>query len=235
MEPVSLFPAFLAGLGSFFSPCVLPLVPAYLSFVSGMSLDQLQGGEHQRALIRGVSANALFFVLGFSLIFILLGASATLVGHFLLSRMAVLTKVAGVLLVIFGLHIAGALRIPFLHYEKRLHLRTKPVGLIGSFLVGMAFAFGWSPCIGPFLAAILTYAATRETMGQGIALLGAYSIGLGIPFLVTAVAVNAFLSAFARIKRYFRIIEIVSGALLILVGLLIFTGRFAILSAWISG
>ena len=235
MESVSLFTAIFAGLGSFFSPCVLPLVPAYLSFVSGMSLEQMQDGGNRRAVIGRAGLNALVFVFGFSLIFVLLGASATYIGHFLLDKMAILKKVAGVLIVLFGLHIAGVFRIRFLDYEKRLHMRSKPVGLIGSFLVGMAFAFGWSPCIGPFLGTMMMYAATQETVGQGIALLGAYSLGLGIPFLVTAVAVNAFFTVFNRIKRHFRIIEIISGALLILVGLLIFTDRFDILTAWVSG
>ena len=235
MQPVSLFTAFFAGLGSFFSPCVLPLVPAYLSFVSGMSLEQMQDGGNRRAVIGRAGLNALLFVFGFSLIFVLLGASATYIGHFLLDKMAILKKVAGVLIVLFGLHIAGVFRIRFLDYEKRLHMRSKPVGLIGSFLVGMAFAFGWSPCIGPFLGTMMMYAATQETVGQGIALLGAYSLGLGIPFLVTAVAVNAFFTVFNRIKRHFRIIEIISGALLVLVGLLIFTDRFDMLAAWVSG
>jgi len=234
MESISFITAFFAGLVSFFSPCVLPLVPAYLSFVSGMSVDQMQSEEDRRKVIGQAGLNALVFVLGFSLIFVLLGASATYFGQFLRSKMAILTKVAGAVVVLFGLHTAGVFRIRFLDYEKRLHMRTKPVGLIGSFLVGTAFAFGWSPCIGPFLAAILTYAATQETVGQGIVLLGLYSLGLGIPFLLTGVAVNVFFVAFARIKRYFRILEIASGVLLILVGVLIFTDRFQALASWVG-
>ena len=234
MESISLFAAFFAGLVSFFSPCVLPLVPAYLSFVSGMSVDQMQREEDRRKAIGRTGLNALAFVLGFSLVFVLFGASATFLGQFLRNKMVILSKVAGVIVVLFGLHIAGVFRIRFLDYEKRFHTRTRSSGLMGAFLVGIAFSFGWSPCIGPFLAAILTYAATQETIGQGIVLLGVYALGLGIPFLLTGLAVHAFFAAFARIKRYFRIIEIASGVLLILVGLLIFTDNLQVLASYLS-
>jgi len=234
MQSISFVTAFFAGLVSFVSPCVLSLVPAYLSFISGMSVDQMQREEDRRKAIGRTGLNALAFVLGFSLVFVLLGASATFLGQFLRGKMAILNKVAGAIVVLFGLHIAGVFRIRFLDYEKRFHPRTKSSGLMGAFFVGMAFAFGWTPCIGPFLAAILAYAAIQETVAQGIVLLGVYALGLGIPFLLTGLVVHVFFAAFDRIKRHFRTIEIASGMLLILVGLLIFTDNFQILASYLS-
>jgi cytochrome c-type biogenesis protein len=168
----------------------------------------------------------MLFILGFSVVFIALGATATVLGQFLLSKLAILTKIGGVILVILGLHIAGVFRLRFLDYEKRFHASEKPLGVLGSFVVGMVFAFGWTPCIGPILAAILAYAGTKETVGQGILLLSVYSLGLGLPFFLAGIGINTFLGLFEklmRIKRFFRIIQIVSGVLLILVGVLIFT------------
>lgn len=225
MEHVSLIAAFTAGLISFVSPCVLPLIPAYLSFISGVSLDEMRRQEGGRAkVLKKVSLNALLFIMGFSVVFILLGATATVLGQFMLARLAILSKIGGVILVIFGLHLTGVFRLKFLEYEKRFHPTQKPLGMAGSFLVGVAFAFGWTPCIGPILAAILAFAGTRETVGQGILLLSVYSLGLGLPFFLAAIGINTFFGLFEKIRKHFRVIEIVSGVLLILVGVLIFTG-----------
>jgi len=223
VNEVSLMAAFLAGLFSFFSPCVLPLVPGYISFISGISLEEIEQGNRQNKVI----ISSIFFILGFSLVFILLGATATILGSFLLEKAFILEKVAGVIIIIFGIHMSGLYRIKFLDYEKRLYAKTRPVNIvIGPFLMGLAFAFGWTPCIGPILAGILIYAGTQKTLYQGILLLVIYSAGLGIPFLMTALALNKFYMLSNKIKKYFKTIEIVGGILLILIGLLILTNNF---------
>jgi cytochrome c-type biogenesis protein len=221
-EEVSLFAAFFAGIISFVSPCVLPLIPGYLSFISGVSVEEMKDKGEKSRVLKRVGLNSVFFILGFSLVFILLGASATFLGKFLLSKLAVLYKIAGVIIIIFGLHLLGVFRIPFLNYEKRFHARTKPLGFFGAFLVGLAFAFGWTPCIGPILAGILVLASNQETVGKGIILLSLYSLGLGIPFFLTAIGFNRFLGVSGFIKKHFKTIEMVSGVFLILVGVLIF-------------
>ncbi|MEW6443307.1 MAG: cytochrome c biogenesis protein CcdA [bacterium] len=233
MVQISTFASFTAGLLSFLSPCILPLIPAYLSFISGVSLSEMrEDGRGTRSTGR-VLLNALFFVLGFSLVFVSLGASATVLGKVLVSQMGLLRKAAGLLVIVFGLHTLGVFRIRFLDREKRYHQQRKPVGILGSFTVGLAFAFGWTPCIGPILAAILFYAGTRETIGQGIWLLSIYSAGLGIPFLLSAVGVERFLSVSRVFKSHFRAIEIVSAVLLIAVGVLILTDDLTRITAYL--
>jgi cytochrome c-type biogenesis protein len=224
LEKVSLLAAFGAGFISFISPCVLPLVPGYISFVSGVSLESLREEGRARGSLRKVVLNCLLFILGFSVVFVSLGASATFIGQFLIERAAIFSKIGGVLVILFGLVVLGVLKIPFLQFEKRFHAQTKPLGLLGSFLIGLAFAFGWSPCIGPILGAILAYASTRETVKEGIYLLSAYSLGLGLPFFVTGLAMNTFLGFSRSIRPHYKKIEVVSGILLILVGILILTG-----------
>lgn len=231
MESVTWLGTFFAGLLSFFSPCVLSLVPAYLSFISGVSVEEIREPQRRDIVLRTVWY-ALAFVSGFSAVFVVLGATATALGQFLLSRMRLLMRIAGLVVVIFGLHTMGVFRIPFLDYERRFRAKSRPTGLLGAFLVGMAFAFGWSPCVGPILGAILAYAATEETLIQGIWLLAWYAMGLGIPFLASALAINSFFSLFSWIRRRFRTVEFISGALLILFGLLIFTGNLEQLSRW---
>ncbi len=223
MENTSLYAAFTAGLLSFLSPCILPLIPAYLSFISGVSLNEMRGEESDRKSSGRVFSNALIFVLGFSFVFVALGASATVLGKFLLTELVILRKIAGVLVILLGLLVLGVFRIGFLDQEKRYHQKTKSFGLFGSFLVGMAFAFGWTPCIGPILAAILVVASTQESVSQGVGLLGVYSAGLGIPFLLSAVAVDRFIHVSSWIKRHFLAIRITSGLLLIGVGILMLT------------
>ncbi|HEY9899342.1 MAG TPA: cytochrome c biogenesis protein CcdA [Pantanalinema sp.] len=226
---ISLPTAFLAGLISFLSPCVLPLVPGYLSYISGVSSDQMRDGA-DAATRRKVIVNSLGFILGFSIVFVALGATATAFGQVLNQKLTLLSQIAGVVIILFGLHTMGLFKIKALYMEKRFQVAAKPAGFFGAILVGLAFAFGWTPCIGPILAAILTYASQSETLNQGIALLLAYSLGLGVPFFATALAINAFFSLFNRIKQHMRKVEIASGLLLVAVGVLIFSNNLSILA-----
>ena len=225
LNEISLMAAFFAGLLSFISPCVLPLVPGYISFISGISLEDIESKKKQNK--NTVIISSIFFIIGFSLIFILLGATATLLGSFLLEKVFILKKVAGLIIIIFGIHMSGLYRIKFLDYEKKIYANTRPVNIIfGPFLLGLAFAFGWTPCIGPVLAAILVYAGTQDTVSKGILLLTLYSAGLGIPFLLTALAINKFYLFSKKIKKHFKVVEIIGGILLILIGGLILTDNF---------
>ena len=233
-EPVSLLTAFLGGVVSFVSPCVLPIVPGYLSFISGVNVAQFKNREVPPGLARRVAITSLFFVLGFSTVFVTLGAAATYAGYLLKQYQRVLGMVGGVLVLVLGLHTAGIVRIPFLLYQKRAEIRERPLGLLGAFVVGLAFGFGWTPCIGPILGAILLYAAQQETVGQGVALLSAYSAGLGIPFIAAGIAINQFFAASARLRRHLDLVERGSGVLLILVGLLLVSGRLETLARWFS-
>lgn len=247
-ENVTILAAFGAGLLSFISPCVLPLIPGYLSYVSGLSLDEMRGttvpvGASGAAAVatapvaatrRQVVLASLAFILGFSLVFVALGASASALGQFLTARLRILSRIAGAVVIIFGLHTMGVLRIEWLYQEKRVQTKKQPVGLFGAALVGIAFAFGWTPCLGPILAGILAVAATQDTVGDGVRLLSAYSLGLGVPFLATALAIDRFFAAFAKIRRHYHKIELVSGALLVAIGVLIFTNRFTIIAGWLT-
>ena len=243
-ENVTLLAAFGAGLLSFLSPCVLPLIPGYLSYISGLSLDQMRGvpagggvavaaGAPPEAR-RQVILASLAFILGFSLVFVALGASASYIGQFLTSRLTLLGRIAGAIIILFGLHTMGVLRIEWLYQEKRVQTTKRPAGFVGAVLVGSAFAFGWTPCLGPILAGILAVAATQNTVGHGVRLLAAYSLGLGVPFLAAALAINRFFVAFAKIRRHYHAIELVSGALLVVIGVLIFTNRFTVIAQWLS-
>jgi len=232
LESISFLTAFIAGIASFISPCVLPLIPMYISFISGLSLDELQNTGDKKRVLKRVIFSSLLFILGFSVIFIGLGASATVLGKFLLSKLSLLSKIAGIVIIIFGLHIAGAFKLNFLNYEKRFHVGQKPSGLLGPFLIGLAFAFGWTPCVGPVLAPILALSAKQETVKQGIILLSMYSLGLAIPFLLTGISINAFLSFTKRIQKHYRIIEIVIGICLIIMGVLFVTGSFSIIAGF---
>ena len=231
---VTLIAAFVAGFLSFISPCVLPLIPGYVSFVSGVSLEDMRGEAAVSSARRHVLITSLFFVLGFSLVFIALGATASVVGRFLFERQPILMKIAGVLLVIFGLHTMGVFRIALLEGEKRVQANRKPAGALGAMLVGIAFAFGWSPCIGPILGGILALAASKDTVWEGTQLLAVYSVGLGIPFLLTSIAINQFFTVTKRIRKYYHTIELVSGGLLVAIGVLIFTNQFTIIVRYLQ-
>ena len=248
---VTLFAAFIAGLLSFISPCVLPLIPGYLSYISGLSMDEMRGTapavradgvpggaavamQAPAAVRRQVMLSTFAFVIGFSLVFISLGASASMIGQFLMERLTVLGKIAGVIIIIFGLHTMGVLKIGWLYSEARVQTKSKPAGLFGAMLVGIAFAFGWTPCIGPILAGILAIAGTQDTVGEGVRLLAVYSAGLAVPFIGTSLAMNRFFAAFAKIRRHYHKVEIASGALLVIIGVLIFTNRFTVIAKWLT-
>lgn len=222
--------ALAAGAASFLSPCVLPLLPGYVSFMSGLSLEELGRDVESGRALRHAGWESVFFVLGFTLVFTALGASATAAGAFLSAHLPIVTKIAGAIIALFGLHLAGIVTIPVLYSYKRADIGAFKSGYLGSFLMGLAFAFGWTPCIGPILSGILALAATRETVTEGMRLLFAYSMGLGLPFILTGFAVGGFLRFFARYKRYIRAGEVFAGALLVVVGVLIFFGRLTRLS-----
>jgi cytochrome c-type biogenesis protein len=228
-DQVTYLAAFVAGVLSFISPCVLPLIPGYISFVSGASLDEMRDTADRRAR-RQVLVASLTFVLGFSLVFIALGASASAIGQFVFRNQPILGKIAGAVIIVFGLHTMGVFRLKFLDMEKRATAQRKPAGLLGALLVGVAFAFGWTPCIGPILAGILVVAGSRDTVGEGVILLAVYSLGLGVPFLLTSLAIDRFFSVTAKIRRHYHAIEVVSGALLVAIGVLIFTGQLTIIT-----
>ena len=225
--------ALVAGIVSFLSPCVLPLIPGYISMLSGASMEELRAGE-QSALMRQVLRNAVAFVIGFSAVFIALGASATAVGAFLASRRPIFNIFAGVLIIVFGLHLTGLVKIPFLYRDARFSTGAPRRGLLGAFVLGFAFAFGWTPCIGPILAAILAMAATRDTVFQGMFLLAVYSAGLAIPFLLTSLGLGQFLKFYGRFKAYLHAVEVGSGVLLIVIGVLIALNRFTMLSGYLG-
>jgi cytochrome c-type biogenesis protein len=229
---VTLFAAFVAGFLSFISPCVLPLIPGYISFVSGASLEDMRSG--QRAARRQVLISSIAFVLGFSIVFVALGASATAIGRFVSDKLPVLSQVAGILIILFGLHMMGLFRLAFLDNEKRAQTQRKPAGPLGALLVGVAFAFGWTPCIGPILAGILVVAGSRDTIGEGVLLLAVYSLGLGIPFLLTSLAIDRFFSVAGRIRRYYHAIEVGSGGLLVTIGVLILTGQLTVIARYLE-
>jgi cytochrome c-type biogenesis protein len=234
MDNVSVFYAFAAGLVSFLSPCVLPLVPGYISIISGSSLDQLKAQEKDSSLFRTVLMNSIMFIIGFSITFVMLGATASWLGQLLLSHRDLFSKLAGLLLIVFGIHLTGIFKINLLYRDKRFHNVQKPRGLLGALVLGLAFAFGWTPCIGPILASIMAIATTKDTVTQGMFLLAVYSAGLGIPFLLTSLALNKFLSFYGRFKKHFHAVELVSGVLVIAVGVLILTGSLTRLNTWFS-
>ena len=224
--------ALIAGIVSFLSPCVLPLVPPYLIYLTGATIEQVADDEQGAASRRAVMISALVFVLGFSTVFVALGASASLIGSLIRAYAAQLSMVAGVLIILMGLHFLGLTRIGVLMREGRMTM-PKPVGLWGAYAMGLAFAFGWTPCIGPILAAILSVAAAEATVTKGAGLLAVYSLGLGIPFLIAAFMVERFSSVFARMKKHLVHVERAMGVLMILTGIAFLTGGIASASIWL--
>lgn len=235
---IPLYIAFGAGIISFLSPCVLPLIPGYISFISGSTLIHTGDiNNNKDAPIKGqyhIFLNALFFITGFSVVFISLGASATWFGSFLVSKMDLLTKAAGLIIIFFGIFKMGMIRPLFLQKETKWNITEKQPGFFGTLLVGSAFAFGWTPCIGPVLAGILTYAGTLEHLYQGIFLLWIYSMGLGLPFLLTAISLHHFFRFFNNIKKHLKLIETISGIIMVLFGLLIFTDQLSVIAGYFS-
>jgi cytochrome c-type biogenesis protein len=231
---ITYFGALIAGLLSFLSPCVLPLVPPYLCFLGGTTFDQLTGEDETPSHVyQTVVLSSVAFVLGFTTVFVILGASATAMGQLVAENLPLLAKIAGVLIIIAGLHFLGVLHIPILHREARYHADTRPAGLLGAYLIGLAFAFGWTPCIGPVLGSILAVAAGEDSVSQGVSLLLVYSLGLGIPFIMAAVAIKPFMRAMQRFKGHLAIMEKVLGGFLVLTGILFLTDSMTLIAGWI--
>jgi cytochrome c-type biogenesis protein len=226
--------ALLAGVLSFLSPCVLPLVPPYLAFIGGTTFDQLTGkDETPRHVYRTVVLSSVAFVLGFTTVFVMLGATATVAGQLLAANLPLLSKIAGVIIILAGLHFLGVIHLPILHREARYHADARPAGLLGAYVIGLAFAFGWTPCIGPVLAAILAIAAGQDSVSQGVSLLFVYSLGLGIPFIAAAFAIRPFMRSMARHRNKLAVVEKVLGGFLVLTGVLFLTNSMTLIAAWI--
>lgn len=230
---VSFALAFAAGVASFVSPCVLPVVPGLVGFVTGVSLEDFQRTE-QTAVRRRAAVHSALFILGFSTVFILLGASATALGILVRRALPLIQQIGGAVIVLFGLFMLGLVRMPLLLQEKRVQLSARPTGMLGSVIAGVAFGAGWTPCIGPVLATILLYAGMSGTMLHGAALLAVYALGLGVPFFIAAVAFNWFLARSPRLRPWLVPIERAAGAVMVLAGALLFTGRFSTLSRFFS-
>jgi cytochrome c-type biogenesis protein len=229
---LSILVAFAGGLFSFLSPCVLPLFPSYLSFITGMSVAQLQSASSADGERWRILAHSLAFVLGFSMVFVGMGASFSAVGQALFDYRDQIRLAGGILIIVFGLYVVGVLRIGFLGRYHQLQLRSKPAGLLGSWLVGVTFAIGWTPCVGPILGAILSLAGTAETVSSGVTLLSAYSAGLALPFVLSSLALGAFLATFRRFRPWIVVVERTAGVLLVIVGLLVATNYFLVLNAY---
>ena len=229
LTPYVLLYSLAMGLISFVSPCILPLIPSYVSYITGISYDELVSRESRRKNMSITLFHSLVFVLGFSLVFVLLGATASLAGSVLTQHLDVIRVVGGVLIIIMGVFVMDVVRIPFLQREAKLRLKTRPAGYIGTFVVGMIFGAGWTPCTGPFLGSVLALAMTGETLGSGMALLTLYSLGLGIPFILSAIAISAFLSSFNKLKKHFKAIKVSSGIILVIMGVLLLMDKMTIL------
>ncbi len=231
-QQISLFVAFLGGLASFLSPCVLPLIPSYLSYITGLSIDDLLESGQKARNRRQVVSHSLLFIAGFSTGFVSLGASFSYLGQLFFDYRETIRIGGGILLIVFGLYITGLLKIPFMGRYRQLQLKAKPAGYLGSYVVGLVFSAAWTPCVGPILGSILALASTTASMKSGIVLLLSYSAGLAVPFFASAVGVNAFLGFSKRFTRYFTLVKWVSGTLIIAIGILMVTNYFTILNSW---
>ena len=231
---VSYLGAITAGLLSFLSPCVLPLVPPYLCFLGGVSLDQLTAeGTVAANASRKVFFASVAFVLGFTTVFVALGATSSVVGQLVAEHLDLLAKIAGVIIIVLGLHFIGVFKFAFLMREARFHVESRPAGLVGAYVIGLAFAFGWTPCVGPVLAAILFVAASKDSVVEGASLLAAYSLGIGVPFLLASLAAGPFTRFMTKFRRHVRTIEIVMGLLLVGTGILFLTGTMSEIAYWL--
>ncbi|HAZ10763.1 MAG TPA: cytochrome C biogenesis protein [Candidatus Omnitrophica bacterium] len=228
---VSILIAFSAGVLSFLSPCILPLFPSYITYITGRSFEDIKSSGKPSDITKLTGLNSLFFILGFSIIFVLLGLTLSYFGSFFGIKRIWLERIGGVLIILFGLNIMGVIKTRFLSQGKGISLKRKNFGYLGSLLVGMAFAFGWTPCVGPILSSILIYASTLESLPKATTLLLAYSMGLGLPFFIASLAINQFLFLFAKFKNFMRFAPLVSGVFLILMGAILFSGQFSRLSS----
>ena len=237
MPDVSIYMAFAAGIISFLSPCVLPLVPGYISFISGVTFTEIKEKSSTSLILRGkkrlIVINSLFFVAGFSVVFILLGATATWIGAFLSSKISLMSKIGGLIIIFFGIYKIGLIRPQLFYKETRFDIKDRKFGYAGAMLIGAAFAFGWTPCIGPILGVILTYAGTLENVDQGVVLLLVYSLGLGVPFLITAFGINYFWRFFIRIKKYMGLLEVTSGVIMVILGVMIYSNKLVLIQSWL--
>ncbi|GJL67101.1 MAG: cytochrome C biogenesis protein CcdA [Nitrospirales bacterium] len=232
---VSILAAFSAGFLSFISPCVLPLVPSYLSYITGLSVEELSNVQERERFRKVIMVNSLLFIAGFSSVFIAFGASASFVGQMLYQYQDLIRKIGGVLIAVFGLYLMGILKLSFLMTERKLlHFEKRPLGYIGSFLVGTAFAAGWTPCVGPVLGGILAYASTTESMQDGIVLLTSYSVGLGLPFFLTAFGVDSFLTHFKKVRHYLGAISMVSGVLMVTIGVMLYVNSVTMITSFLD-
>jgi len=229
----SLFFSMLMGIVSFASPCILPLIPSYVSYITGISFDELVGPGSRRKNINTTLLHSLAFVAGFTVIFVILGATASIIGQLMIEHLKTIRIVGGMLMIVLGLFVSDVIPIPFLQQDAKIHLKNRPAGFLGTFLVGIVFAAGWTPCTGPFLAAALMQAAQSETMVTGMMLLVFYSLGIGIPFILSAVAISVFLSSFKKLKDYLRAIKIASGVILIIMGLLLITDKWTLITSYL--
>jgi cytochrome c-type biogenesis protein len=229
----ALFFSMLMGIVSFVSPCILPLIPSYVSYITGISFDELVGPGSRRKNINTTLLHSLAFVAGFTVVFVLLGATASIIGQLMIEHLRTIRIAGGILMIVLGLFVADVIPIPFLQQDAKIHLKNRPAGFLGTFLVGIIFAAGWTPCTGPFLAAALMQAAQSETMVTGMLLLVFYSLGIGIPFILSAVAISVFLSSFKKMKDYLRAIKIASGVILIIMGLLLITDKWTLITSYL--
>lgn len=231
---ISLVAAFSAGLLSFVSPCVLPLVPSYISYITGLSIEQLTDATVRSKFKKSIIVNALLFIAGFTTVFVSFGASASFIGQALITYQDHIRRIGGVLIIVFGLYLLGVLNISFLKMEHRFQFRSRPVGYVGSFLIGVAFAAGWTPCVGPVLGTILLYASTTDSMMNGVLLLTSYSLGLGLPLFLTALGVDRFLAYFKQARLYLWGVSTVSGVLLIIVGVMIYANTLTMITSFLE-
>jgi cytochrome c-type biogenesis protein len=231
---ISLIAAFSAGLLSFVSPCVLPLVPSYISYITGLSVEQLTDASERVKFKKAIVLNSLLFIAGFSSVFIAFGASASLLGQVLITYQDHIRRFGGALIVVFGLYLLGILNLNFLKMEHRFQFRSRPAGYLGSFLIGVAFAAGWTPCVGPVLGSILLYASTTDSLSSGVVLLTSYSLGLGLPLFLTALGVDRFLAYFKQARAYLWGVSTVSGVLLVVVGVMIYANSLTMVTSFLE-
>ncbi|MBH0191616.1 MAG: cytochrome c biogenesis protein CcdA [Nitrospira sp.] len=234
LPQISLLAAFSAGLLSFVSPCVLPLVPSYISYITGLSVEQLTDVSERAKFKKAIVLNSLLFIAGFSAVFIAFGASASLLGQVLVTYQDSIRRIGGVLIVVFGLYLLGVLNLNFLKMEHRYQFRNRPAGYLGSFFIGVAFAAGWTPCVGPVLGSILLYAGTTDSLLDGVVLLTSYSLGLGLPLFLTALGVDRFLAYFKEVRAYLWGVSTVSGVLLVVVGVMIYANSLTIVTSFLE-
>jgi cytochrome c-type biogenesis protein len=233
ISAASLLFALWMGVISFISPCILPLIPSYVSYITGISFDDLVDTSARRKNLRIALIHSLVFVGGFTVVFVLLGATVSMMGQFLIEYLRAIRIGGGILMIVLGLFVMEVVPIPFLQQEAKLHLKSRPAGFIGTFVVGVVFAAGWTPCTGPFLSSVLMQAAQADTMGTGMVYLAFYSLGIGVPFIISAAAISAFLTFFNRLKRHYRAIKVVSGAILIIMGVLLIADKWTLLTSYL--